>query len=88
MPYKHGELITKAPKLTDIIDRIKKDSKKLKEVEDDPTYFEEQRHLYRDNLNTEKQERFQMLSQNGKIFEPRFQRSSRPLKRSLVKANL
>ena len=40
--------------------RIKRDTKKLEEVENDPTYTDEQRQLYRDRLdylNTEKQAR-------------------------------
>ena len=48
---------------------IKKDRKKLKEVEDDPNHFKEQRLEYRDkleNLNTEQQARFETLSQNQK----------------------
>ena len=52
-----GELLNNTSKLTEINKRIKRDSKKLKEVEDDPTYSDEQRQLYRgrmDDLNTEK----------------------------------
>ena len=52
-----GELLKNTSKLTEINKRIKRDSKKLKELEDDPTYSDEQRQLYRDrldNLNTEK----------------------------------
>ena len=66
-------------KLTDIDKCIQNDSKKLKESEEDPTYSEEQRQLYRDrleDLNT--QARLEILSQSqisdnyhslfGKIF--------------------
>ena len=52
-----GELLNNTSKLTEINKRIKRDSKKLKQVEDDPTYSDEQRQLYRgrmDDLNTEK----------------------------------
>ena len=62
-----GELINNTSKLTEINKHIKRDTKKLKEVEDDPTYSNEQRQLYRDrldNLNTEKQARLEILSQN------------------------
>ena len=62
-----GELINNTSKLTEINKHIKRDTKKLKEVEDDPTYSDEQRQLYRDrldNLNTEKQARLEILSQN------------------------
>ena len=38
-----GDLANNASKLTEINKRIKRDSKKLKEVEDDPTYSDEQR---------------------------------------------
>ena len=62
-----GELINNTSKLTEINKRIKRDTEKLQEVEDDPTYSDEQRQLYRDrldNLNTEKQARLEILSQN------------------------
>ena len=61
------ELLNNTSKLTEINKRIKRDTKKLEEVENDPTYSDEQRQLYRDrldDLNTEKQARLQMLSQN------------------------
>ena len=48
--------------------RIKRDTK-LEEVENDPTYTDEQRQLYRDrldDLNAEKQARLEILSQNRK----------------------
>ena len=41
----------------------------MEEVENDPTYTDEQRQLYRDrldDLNTEKQARLELLSQNRK----------------------
>ena len=44
----------------------KKDNNKLKEGEDDPTYSDEQRQLYKDlynDLNTETQARLKILSQ-------------------------
>ena len=47
-------------KVTEIDKRIKRDTKELEEVENDPTYTDEQRQLYRDRLdylNTEKQAR-------------------------------
>ena len=62
-----GELVNNTSKLTEINKRIKRDTKKLQEVENDPTYSDEQRQLYRDrldNLNTEKQARLEILSQN------------------------
>ena len=64
---KHYELVNNTAKLIDIDMRIKKDSKKLREVEDDPIYFEEQRQLYGyslENLNTDQQTRLEILPQN------------------------
>ena len=61
------ELVNNTSKLTEINERIKKESKKLKEVENDSTYSEEQMQLYRDWLgdwNTEKQARLEILWQN------------------------
>ena len=61
-----GELLNNASKLTEIDKRIKRDTKK---VENDPTYSDEQRRLYRDrldDLNIEKQARLEILSQNRK----------------------
>ena len=37
------DLANNASKLTEINEHIQKDSKKLKEIDDDPTYSEEQR---------------------------------------------
>ena len=55
-----GELLNNTSKLTEINKRIKRDTKKLEEVENDPTYTNEQRHFIQgklDDLNTEKQAR-------------------------------
>ena len=67
-----GELLNNTSKLTEINKRIKRDTKKLEEVENDPTYSDEQRQLRRlrldklDDLNTKKQARLEILSQNRK----------------------
>ena len=67
-----GELLNNTSKLTEINKRIKRDTKKLEEVENDPTYSDEQRQLRQlrldklDDLNTEKQARLEILSQNRK----------------------
>ena len=64
-----GELLNNTSKLTEVNKRIKRDTKKLEEVENDPTYTNEQRQLYRDRLdelNTEKQARLEILSPNQK----------------------
>ena len=52
-----GALLNNTSKLTKIDQHIQRDTKKLEEVENDPTYADEQRQLYRDkldDLNTEK----------------------------------
>ena len=62
-----GELLNNTSKLTEINKRIKRDTKKLEEVENNPTYSDEQRQLYKDrldDLNTEKQARLEIFSQN------------------------
>ena len=52
-----GELLNNTSKLTEINKRIEGDTKKLEEVENNPTYSDEQRKLYKDrldDLNTKK----------------------------------
>ena len=56
------ELLNNALKLTKNNERINKERKKLKEVENDPTFSEDR--LY--DLNIEKQARLEILSQNQK----------------------
>ena len=79
-----GELLNNTSKLTEIKKRIKKDTKKLKEVEDDPTYSDEQRQLYKDRLNelnTEKQARLEILSQNRKDLQKQIARIKEALEK-------
>ena len=62
-----GELLNSTSKLRELNKRIDKDTKKLKEVENDPLYSDQQRQLYRDrldDLNTKKHVRLEILSQN------------------------
>ena len=62
-----GELLNNTTKLTEINKRIERDTKKLQEVQNKPTYIDQQRQLYNDrldDLNTEKQARLEVLSQN------------------------
>ena len=62
-------LLNNTSKLAEIDKRIQRDTKKLKEGGNDPTYNDEQRQLCRDrldDLNTEKQARLEILSQNRK----------------------
>ena len=64
-----GELLNNTSTLTEINKHQKRDTKKLEEVENYPTYSDEQRDLYQDRLdelNTEKQARLEILSQNRK----------------------
>ena len=59
-----GELLNNTSKLTEFNKHIKRDTKNLEEVENDPIYFDEQRQLYKDRfdkLNTEEQERLEIL---------------------------
>ena len=60
-----GELLNNASELTEVNKSIKRNTKKLQEVENDPTYSDAQKRLHRDrldDLNTEKQARLEILS--------------------------
>ena len=62
-----GELLNNTSKLVEIDKRIQRDTKKLEEGGNDPTYNDEQKQLYRarpDDLNTETEARIEILSQN------------------------
>ena len=64
-----SKILINTSKLTEIDKCIKRDTEKLEEVGNDPTCSDEQRQLYRDrldDLNTEKQARLEILSQNRK----------------------
>ena len=81
----HGELLNNTSKLTEIDKRIQRDTKKLKEVENDSSYADEQRQLYKDrldNLNTEKQARLEILSQRS---SNKLQGLNKLLKKFLIK---
>ena len=85
-----GELLNNTSKLTEIDKRIQRDTKKLEKVENDPTYADEQRQLYRDrldDLNTEKQARLETSERIGKIFKHKLQGLTKPLKKSLIKTH-
>ena len=59
-----GEFLNNTSKLREINKRIQRDTKKLEEIENDSTYTDEQRQLYRDrpgDLNTEKRARLEIL---------------------------
>ena len=83
-----GELLNKTSKLTEINKIIKRDTKKLQEVENDPTYSKELRQLYRDrldDLNSEKQARLEILSQNRKDLQTQVARIKQTLEKVLDK---
>ena len=82
------ELLNNISKLTEIDKRIKRDAKKLQEVENDPTYSDEQRQLYRDRLdelNTEKQAKLEILPQNQKGLQTQVARIKQTLENVLDK---
>ena len=83
-----GEFLNNTSTLTEINKRKKRDTKKLEEVEDYPTYSDEQRHLYKDRLdelNTEKQTRLEILSQNRKDLQTQVARIKQTLEKFLDK---
>ena len=78
------ELLNNTSKLTEINKRIQRDTKMLEEVENDPTYTDEQRQLCRDrldDLNTEKQGRLEILSQNRKHLQTQVARIKQTLEK-------
>ena len=80
------ELLNNASRLTEIDKGIKRDTKKLEEVENDPTYTDEQRQLYRDrldDLNTEKQASLKILSQNQKDLQTQVARIRKTIEKVL-----
>ena len=81
-----GELLNNTLKLTEINKRIENDTKKLEEVENDPTYSDEQRQLYKDRLeglNNEKRTRLEILSQNRKDLQTQVARIRQTLEKVL-----
>ena len=79
-----GELLNNTSKLTEINRSIKRDTKKLEGVENDPTYSGEQRQLYRgrlDDLNSKKQARLEILSQNRKDLQTQVARIKQTLEK-------
>ena len=82
------ELVNNTSKLTETDKRIKRDKKKLEEVENDSTYSDEQRQLYvdrLDDLNTEKQARLEILSQNRKDLQTQVAKIRQTLEKVLDK---
>ena len=78
------EFLNNMSKLTEIDKFIEKDTKKLEEVENDATYSDKQRQLYKDrldDLNTEKQARLEILSQNRKDLKTQITRIRQTLEK-------
>ena len=83
-----GELLNNSSKLTEIDKPIKRDTKKLEEVENDPGYSDEQRQLYKDrldDLNTKKQARIRILSQNWQDLQTQIARIRQTVEKVLDK---
>ena len=79
-----GELLNNTTKLTEINKRIERDTKKLQEVQNDPTYTDEQKQLYLDrldNFNTENYAKSEILSQNRKDLQTRVARIKQTLEK-------
>ena len=84
-----NERLNNTSKLTEINNLIIRDTKKLEEVENDPTYSDEQRQLYKDrlnDLNTEKQARLEIVSQNRKDLQTQVTRIKQTLEKVLDKS--
>ena len=80
------ELLSNTSKLTEIDKHMQRDTKKLEEVENDPTYSDEQRQLYRDrldDLNTKKQARLEILPQNWKDLQTQVARIKQTIEKVL-----
>ena len=80
-----GELLNNSSKLTEIIQKLR-DTKKLEEIENDLTYTNEQRELYRgklDDLNTEKKARLEILLQNWEDLQTQVARIRQTLEKVL-----
>ena len=80
-----GELLNN----TSINKRIRRDTKKLEEVENDSNYSDEQRQLHKnrsDDLNTEKQARLEILSQNRNDLQTQVARIKKTIEKVLVKS--
>ena len=83
-----GEILNNTSKLTEIDKQIKRDTNKLQELENDLAYFDEQTQLYRgrlDDLNTEKQARREILSQNRKDLQTQVAKIRKTLEKALDK---
>ena len=83
-----GELLNNTSRLTEIDKPIKRDTKKLEEVENDPGYTDEQRQQYKDrldDLNTKKQAKLRILSQNWQDLQAQIARIRQTIEKVLDK---
>ena len=83
-----GELLNNTSKLVEIDKRIQRDTKKLEEGGNDPTYNDEQKQLYRDrpdDLNTETEARIEILSQNRRHLQTQVARIKPTIEKVLDK---
>ena len=81
-----GELLNNTSKLTEIYKRVKRNSKKLEEVENDSSYTDKQRQLNwdrLDDLSTEKQARLEILSQNQEDLQTQVARIKQTIEKVL-----
>ena len=88
-----GELLNNTSKSTEINKSIKRDTKKLEEVENDPTYSDEQRQLYKiqgwiRQLEYIKTGMVRNTITKSKRSLSRLQELNRPFKRFLIKIHL
>ena len=83
-----GEFLNNTSKLVEIDKRIQRDTKKLEEGGNDPTYNDEQKQLYRDrpdDLNTETEARIEILSQNRRHLQTQVARIKPTIEKVLDK---
>ena len=83
-----GDLLNNTSKLTETDQWIQRDTKKLQEAENDLTYSDEQKRLYRDrsdNLNTKKQARLETLSEKRKDLQTQVARIKQTIEKVLDK---
>ena len=83
-----GELLNNTSKLVEIDKCIQRDTKKLEEGGNDPTYNDEQKQLYRDrpdDLNTETEARIEILSQNRRHLQTQVARIKPTIEKVLDK---
>ena len=80
----NGELRNNTAKLSELDKRIKRDTAKFKDIEDNPGGFsEEQKELYKKRLQEERQARLEFLSQNRKDLQTQVARIKQTIEKIL-----